>query len=98
MKTGLKVGLVLAVAAVALIPVSSSWRESQLIRQSERLQASLEEYRTTHGEYPESLVAFGISDKEEGPIYYHRKSMDSYELWFGAPLGESRVFSSKDRK
>ena len=98
MKTGFKVGLAIAIVAVALISASSSWRESQLVRQSERLQAALEDYRTTHGEYPESLVAIGVSDKEEGPIYYHRKSMGSYELWFGTTMGESRVFSSKDRK
>lgn len=37
----------------------------------------------------------GIELKEEGPIYYDKINDQRYKIWFGATLGESKVFDSK---
>lgn len=86
--------LTLAAGTYWLLPI---WRERQLIRQAEPIQASLESYRQQYGQYPDSLKQIGIVVWEDGPIYYQRRSDTSYILWFGRELGESTVFDSTTR-
>ena len=97
-QAALLVSALLVAATIIAILVKPRWQEHKLMRESEPIQASLESYRQTHGQYPESLTQIGISGKLEGPIFYRQESRASYLLWFGTSLGESRTFDSTDHK
>ena len=90
--------MLIVILGVITILVAPRWREYQLMRQSEPIQASLESYRQQHGQYPDSLAQVGITERIEGPLYYRRESQSSYLLWFGTRLGESLTFNSTQGK
>jgi hypothetical protein len=90
--------LAMLALGVSAVPIMHYWREWQLMRQSEPIQAALAEYCKQHGQYPESLAQVGISESLEGPLYYNRISDSLYTLHFGTSLGESRTFHSTDRR
>jgi hypothetical protein len=91
----LLLGITPLALAVAILWMSSY--EARLIRQSKPIQVSLEAYKKQHGQYPTSFKDIGIVERDDGPIYYERKSGDSYILWFGMELGESVVFESTNQ-
>ena len=57
----------------------------------------IEEFRSKSGRLPDSIEEMGIPEKEEGPIYYKKKSSTNYILWFGEGLGSSCVYDSKTK-
>ena len=95
MTKSLKIILVILVFGISVFLLVPN-RELRLRRQAEPIQASLESYRLQKGRYPHSLSEIGIVERDEGPLYYQRKSESSYILWFGLSLGESKIFESTD--
>ena len=73
-------------------------RESRLMREGDKIVAKIESYKKEKRRLPESLLEVGAEEKEEGPIYYSRKSETKYVLWFGMELGESVTYDSETRK
>jgi len=60
--------------------------------------AQIEKFRKEKDRLPDSLNEIGIEEKEEGPIYYQKKSESRYELWFGKQLSESTTFDSDTKE
>ncbi len=60
--------------------------------------AQIEKFRKEKGRLPNSLNEIGIEEKEEGPIYYEKKSESRYVLWFGKELGESVTYDSDTKE
>lgn len=58
----------------------------------------IESFRRDQGRLPNSLAELGIEEKEEGPIYYDKKTDTKYILWFGTDLGESAAYDSEKKK
>ncbi len=58
----------------------------------------IEKFRKEKGRLPNSLNEIGIEEKEEGPIYYEKKSESRYVLWFGKELGESVTYDSDTKE
>ena len=58
----------------------------------------VEEFRKKNNRVPQGLNEIGITEKEEGPIYYKRISSEEYEVYYGLVLGESRIYSSKTKR
>jgi len=54
----------------------------------------IEAFQRENSRLPESLSEVGVSEKEEGPVYYQKKNSSSYEVWYGTSLGESEVYDS----
>ena len=66
-----------------------------MMHRARRIAAQLESYRTTHGNYPVSLL--DIADAPvNGPIYYQRDldTPDVYYLWFGTGFGTVSQYDS----
>lgn len=86
-------GALLAIL-LCLLLVQWSWELTMMLR-ARRIAAQLESYRTTHGNYPVSLL--DIADAPvNGPIYYQRDldTPDVYYLWFGTGFGTVSQYDS----
>jgi hypothetical protein len=55
----------------------------------------VEAFKTKNSKLPESLSDLSLTDTEQGPLYYRKTSDSSYEIWFGAELGESVTYKSQ---
>jgi hypothetical protein len=73
-------------------------RETRLIKEGNVLIGKIELFKRDQGRLPDSLSEIGIEEKEEGPLYYEKKSNTKYVLWFGTELGESIVYDSDHKK
>jgi hypothetical protein len=91
------VALVLALL-IASYSCSVDSRERQLVRAGGEIIAKIESFKKENRRLPESLTEVGVEEKDEGPIYYERKSETKYVLWFGMELGESVTYDSESRK
>lgn len=80
---------------VAALTIAPKWQQMELMRQSKPIHEALKAYNQKHRSYPDSLDQIGIPSREAGPIYYQREG-DSYLLWFGTRLGESRTYRSSE--
>ncbi|HEY9403186.1 MAG TPA: hypothetical protein VIQ24_10865 [Pyrinomonadaceae bacterium] len=69
-------------------------RESRLMREGDKIVARIESFKKEKQRLPESLSEVGVKEKEEGPIYYAKKSDTRYVLCFGMELGESVIYDS----
>ncbi len=56
----------------------------------------IEKFQKENGRLPENLSEIGILEKEEGPVYYQKKDAESFIVWFGTSLGESKTYTSSD--
>jgi hypothetical protein len=73
-------------------------REHLLMREGDEIVKGIESFRKENQRLPESLSEIGVEEKEEGPIYYAKKSDMRYVVWFGMELGESVTYDSETRK
>ena len=85
--TLLAAAFLLALALIVLVAIPR-WREHQLMRQSEPIQASLESYLLHHSQYPSSLAQIGISERIEG------HSSTAVKLIRLTSFGSERVLAS----
>ena len=75
----------------------TGYRESKLKKESAAINEKIETFKTKKSRLPEALSEIGIKDTGEGPIYYRRTGDSSYEIWFGAELGESVTYDSQSK-
>ncbi len=82
------------------IACSCFWdgRNGALVKQGNEVVHKVESFKKTNGRLPNSLSEIGIEEKEEGPIYYDKKSDTRYIVWFGTILGESITYDSDTQK
>ncbi len=73
-------------------------REHRLKSEGDKIVARIERFKEERQRLPVSLSEVGIEEKEEGPIYYDKKSSTRYVVWFGMELGESVTYDSETRK
>ena len=59
----------------------------------EEIIAKIESYKKQNGYLPNKLNDIGVIEKEEGPIYYSKKSDTTYMIYYGGVLGESMVYN-----
>lgn len=59
--------------------------------------SKVENYKTTHGQLPDSLENIGIKSNESGPVYYQKQSDTTYIVWYGLGLGDSKTYDSVDK-
>lgn len=87
---------------LALLLTSCSFsavsRENQLKSEGDKIVARIERFKAERQRLPVSLSEVGVEEKEEGTIYYDKKSVTRYVLWFGMELGESVTYDSETRK
>lgn len=72
--------------------------DARLIREGDEIVKKVERFRESKGRLPNSLSEIGVEEKEEGPIYYDKKSETRYVVWFGTVLGESVKYDSDKRE
>lgn len=58
----------------------------------------IEHYQQVNKKLPASLEEIGITENEEGPVYYEQKAAEEYILWYGQELGESKIYNSKTKR
>jgi hypothetical protein len=87
-------GIILILAFFSALSCSV-YRESKLKKEGAAIIEKIETFKARNARLPESLSDLGLKDSEEGPIYYRKTSDSSYEIWFGAGLGESVTYSSQ---
>jgi hypothetical protein len=92
--------ILLTVTFALVIAFCSCGSISRLIKKNEgnKIVAKIELFKKENDRLPLSLSELGIKEKEEGPIYYEKKSNSNYILWFGAELGESVTYDSSANK
>ncbi|WBM74140.1 hypothetical protein [Saprospira grandis] len=73
-------------------------RSQKLMREGDLLIEKIEQFRSAKDSLPSSLVEFGESSNDEGPLYYLKQGPNEYIVYFGTALGESTVYSSKKGK
>jgi hypothetical protein len=88
--------VLLSVALSAL--ACSSFRQRKLQNESEAVILKTEDFKVNNSRLPESLSEIGVAEKEEGPIYYRKTGGTSFEIWFGADLGESVTYNSVSKE
>jgi hypothetical protein len=76
----------------------SGSRERKLKESGAAVIAKIENFRTENSKLPDTLSDVEVQDSEEGPFYYRKTGESSYEVWFGADLGESVTYDSKSHK
>ena len=90
--------ILFAVCIYAALHTDIWYREYTLEKQGNEIRDRIEAYRHDHGQLPPDLTTLGITETEEGPIYYQKEDATNYILWFGMSLGESVTYSSKAQK
>jgi hypothetical protein len=61
---------------------------------AEQIILKIDAYSHENGRLPASLNEIGVRESEEGPIYFHRLTDSTYEVWYGTSLGESVTYNS----
>jgi hypothetical protein len=89
-------GIILILAFFSALSCSL-YRESKLKKEGAAIIEKIETFKAGNARLPESLSDLGLKDAEEGPIYYRKTSDSSYEIWFGAELGESVTYRSQSK-
>ena len=84
--------------ALSLASCGAGSRERRLMGEGDKIISKIERFREERRRLPESLSEVGIEEKEEGPIYYEKKSDTKFVLWFGMELGGSVIYDSEARK
>ena len=92
-----KIFIITVVSLAILTAGCASIREASLKGKGVEVVSSIESFRTKNSRLPADLSEIGVSNTEEGPIYYQKKDESSYIVWFGARLGESETYDSKTR-
>ena len=82
-------------AAISCASSCSGYRESKLKKEGAAVVEKIETFKARNSRLPDSLSDIGFNDTEKGPIYYRKTSDSSYEIWFGAELGESVTYNSQ---
>lgn len=72
-------------------------RERTLKKEGAAIIEKIETFKANNSRLPDSLSEVGIKSTEKGPIYYRKTSDSSYEIWFGAELGESVTYNSQSK-
>ncbi len=90
----LKFGLIIIL--LILIPVCLSCNTK--IKAGNEIVNKIENFKKDKGKLPETLSEIGIEEKEEGPIYYRKKSETKFVLRFGTTLGESVTYNSNTKE
>lgn len=88
---------IILIAAVLCSLSCSGYRESKLKNEGASVIEKVEAFKIKNSRLPESLSDIGLTGTEEGPLYYRRTSDSSYEIWFGAELGESVTYKSRSQ-
>jgi hypothetical protein len=88
----------LLLASALLLLIAQGVYEFRMMIRGRSLATQLEQYRTSHGEYPISLSTIGISDTKEG-IFYQRdyESPSVFYLWFNTGFGTVAQYDSETR-
>jgi hypothetical protein len=69
---------IVAIASLAILTAGcASIREASLKKKGVEVVASIESFRTKNARLPADLLEIGVSNKEEGPIYYQKKDESS---------------------
>jgi hypothetical protein len=88
---------IVLIATVFSVTSCSGYREWKLKKEGSAIIEKIETFKTKTSRLPESLSEIGLKDTEEGPIYYRKTRESSYEIWFGAELGESVTYTSQSK-
>ena len=94
----LPIAVLILVLSVACSSYNFCGNSDERIKAGNEIIGKIEDFRKEKGRLPVSLSEIGIEEKEEGPIYYDRKSETRYILWFGTSLGESVTYDSETKK
>jgi len=88
------IALALALAWIWYVAHPPLWPQ---YRQANTLIEAVEQFRSTNGRFPSSLMELpGQPASETGPVYYQTTG-EGYEVWFGRSLGESYIYDSSSR-
>jgi hypothetical protein len=68
------------------------------MKKGDNLILHIENYKKQTDSLPMSLKDLGIRETEKGPLYYRRKDSNTYIIWFGTILGESKTYYSDKKK
>src|SRR6185437_13981874 len=71
-----------------------NWRE---FRAGHQIVAQVEAFRATNGRLPENLEQVGLQEINL-KVFYRKISANDYIVWFGTPLGESKIYNSQRMK
>jgi len=89
--------VIVLIAAVLSALSCSGYRESKLKKEGAAIIEKIEMFKAKNSRLPESLADIGLKETERGPLYYRKTSDTSYEIWFGAELGESVTYNSQSK-
>src|SRR3989339_858536 len=94
--------ILIILAGYLLLAWKFDWQspyEKGLKEKGNQIVLKVESFREENGRLPDNLRELGLSESEEGPLFYNKpKDGMNYTVSFpGSTLGESTYYDSKDK-